>query len=144
MTDISMPESFPEGAPAPDQEQPVPVDGPEMPPEAMPTDPMMMAPEQPVADPFGEGSEVEWREKLSINLMRAANAMAEAATMMREGNDAENAEKYAVAAQRLTQAHVLLEPLEASDDLATGQVGASAARVQAADSASKGMRRSAQ
>lgn len=143
---ISIADGFPEGAPAPD----MPPEGPQMPPEPVSPEvegmhgvtggPYQSVPE----DPYSEGNEIEGREKLLIELTVAATDMANACKMMRAENDAERAEKFAVAAQRLTQAVVLLSPLEASDDLATGQVGSSPERVQLADSASKGMRRSAQ
>lgn len=106
----------------------------------------MMQPQQPVPDPVTEdGDEFTARDRLELQLLLSAERMSKAADMMTATDDAAKAADYATAAQRLTQAAVLLAPQEAADDALSARGGvADAQYVQAQDTATKGLRRRVQ
>lgn len=101
---------------------------------------------QPVPSPVAEdGDEFTARDRLELQLLLSAERMSKAADMMTATDDAAKAADYATAAQRLTQAAVLLAPQEAADDALSARGGvADAQYVQAQDTATKGLRRRVQ
>lgn len=142
-------EGVPEGEPAPMPAEVdpaegmggVPVDPSQGPPMVdAPADPMMTPP--PVGPVLDDAEELELRDELTMQLMVSAIKLTNAVEVSIGGNMAQDAERYASAAQHLTQAAVLLAPQEAIDDAVAGG-GDPAVASQVWNSTVKGVRRKA-